>query len=207
MKPIKMLGLTVVVALMAMAFVGASSATAESTALCTEMVSQNVGEECPAAKRIHVVHEVTLTGEKGKILSSALNIECDVLFEGTVISANNLGNPLEISGEFEYANCNNGCTVQEAPPTEIRVLKLGHETADVTIEWLITVACAGFISCRYNGVGLVGTGAGPLLSTNLANGHVIFSEKTLNKENGALCPSTAKLDLNLHPLIPTYIGK
>jgi hypothetical protein len=213
-KPIKMLVLAVAAALLAMAFVGAGAAMAESTALCNVDPALEPGEECPAGHLITHVHETTLTGEKGKLLSSSLNVECDVLFLGDVTSTNNLGAPLKIKGasgvgvhSFTYTNCNSGCVVtEENGPVELEVLKEGHETAKVTGKGLVHVECSGFINCRYTGTGLVGTGVGPLLSTNLLTGHVILTEQTTTKESGTLCPTTAKLDLNLHPLTHTYIG-
>jgi hypothetical protein len=112
---------------------------------------------------------------------------------------------LVISGAFSYSNCNNSCVVtEENSPAEILILKEGHETAKVTGEGLVHVNCSGFINCRYNGVGLKGTGKGPLLSTQ-ANGEVSLSEQTTNKESGSLCPSTAKLDITTTPLAALYI--
>jgi hypothetical protein len=201
-KPIKMLGLAVAAALMAMALVGASSAMAtESTALCEVHQSP-----CPEANIITHVHEETLSGEKGRLLSSSLNVECKVLFLGESLGLSEPPESLIIHGNFTYSECNSGCTAtEENGPALIEVLKEGHETATVIGEGLVHLNCSGFINCRYNGVGLVGTGVGPLLSTNLLNGHTIISEKTTNKESGSLCPATGKLDLNLHPLIHTYI--
>jgi hypothetical protein len=200
-KPIKMLGLVVVAALTAMALAGASSAMAESTHLC----SVDTAGACAGGNIITHVHEVTLTGEKAKLLSSILNVECDVLFLGDTVAGTSA--PLEVSGGFSYSNCNNNCTAtEENAPAEIEVLKEGHETAKVTGEGLVHLVCGAFINCRYNGEGLVGSGVGPLLSTGLLNGHTIISEAITNKESGSLCPSTAKLDINLHPLVHTYIA-
>jgi hypothetical protein len=214
-KAIKTLVLAVAAALLAMAFVGAGAAMAESTALCNVDPALEPGEECPAGHLITHVHETTLTGEKGKLLSSSLNVECDVLFLGDVTSTNNLGAPLKIKGasgvgvhSFTYTNCNANCVIlEENGPAEIEVLKEGHETARYTfMKWLVLVECNGFINCRYIGNGLLGTSVGPLLSTNLLTGHTLILEKTVLKESGTLCPTTTKLDLNLHPLSHTYIG-
>jgi hypothetical protein len=37
-------------------------------------------------------------------------------------------------------------------------------------------------------------------------GELEFTGQTLNKESGSLCPSTAKLDIELEPLSTTYIS-
>jgi hypothetical protein len=90
---------------------------------------------------------------------------------------------------------------EENGPTEINVLKEGHETAKVTGEGLVYVNCKGFIDCSYNGVGLVGAAKGPLLASQ-ENGEVSLQDQTANKETGGfLCPKTAKLDITITPLI------
>jgi hypothetical protein len=200
-KAIKMIGLAALTALMAMAFVGASSAMAESTSLCT--ADEN---PCSAANQVGHVHEVSVG--KAKLLSSVGTTECNVLFLGDI--STKLANPLVISGSFTYTNCELGggsCTaVEEASPAEIKVLKEGHEKSKVTGEGLVHLTCSGFIDCSYNGLNLIGTGKGPLLSTQ-ANGEVSLSEQSTNKETGGfLCPKTAKLDITTSPLSATYIS-
>jgi len=191
MKPIKMLGLAALAALMAMAFVGASSAMAEPAVLCT-----GDGSGCGA---VHV-HETSTS--KGKLLAGSITVECDVLFLGDAAGVRSEG-PL-ISGNFTYANCGSCEATEENGPSEIEVLKTGHETSEVTGEGLVHVNCSG-LNCRYIGESLIGTGKGPLLSKE-ANGEVSISEKSTEKESGLFCPATSKLDLTTTPLSATYIG-
>ena len=214
MKAIKMLGLAAVAALMAMAFIGSSSAMANNgTALCEiDPLMEEAGKHldlCPEGFLVDHVHEETLEGAKGKLLSSVLNIECTVLFLGDVLTAGWLAtnpNPLVISGKFTLSNCNSGCTAtEENGPGEIKIVKEGHELAKVTFKYLWHLVCSGFINCRYTGTGLTGHGLGPLLS-ELETGDVLIAEQTIAKESGTFCPSTAKLDLDFHPLEPVYIG-
>jgi len=198
-----MIGLAALTALMAMAFVGASSAMAESTALCSADESP-----CKEANVVTHVHETSVG--KAKLLSSVGTTECNVLFLGDTTEAMEEGAALGVIGSFTYTNCELGggsCTAtEENSPAEIAVLKEGHETAKVTGEGLVHLVCSGFIDCSYNGVGLVGTGKGPLLSTQ-ANGEVTLSEQSTNKETGGfLCPKTAKLDITTTPLTKTYIS-
>ena len=201
MKPIKMLGLAVLVALMAMAFTGASSAMAETTSLCAEDPGEGPEEECPEGQSITHVHEATLEGKKAVLKTSLVTVECDVLFLGDALSE--LGEPLAIHGKFTYTNCG-GCTViEENGPSEIKVLKAGHETASVTGEGLVHVTCSG-LNCRYTGVGLKGTAKGPLLSIE-TNGEVSLVEKEVKKESGIFCPSTSKLTITTTPLEATYV--
>ena len=201
MKPIKMLGLAALAALMAMAFVGASSAAAEDTALC--VLHHEIREGCTG---IEHVHETTLTGKKAVLKTSLVTVECDVLFLGDgLIGASGLpsGAPLIIHGTFTYTNCG-GCTaVEENGPAEIKVLKEGHETSKVTGEGLVHVTCSG-LNCRYNGTGLVGTGKGSLLSAE-TNGEVSLVKQSVPKESGIFCPSTSELTITTTPLLKTDI--
>lgn len=205
-KPIKMFGLAALAALLAMAFISASSAIAEPTALCTEDV-----ETCSAGSRITHVHEVSVG--KGKLLTSVATVECEVLFLGNVISPEATGAPLEIEGNFTYpeAGCETTtgtkCEVKETSTSAlIEVLKTGHELAEVKGSAEVNAHCGGLINCTYNGEGLVGHGLGPLLSSS-TNGNVNISEQTTNKTGGLFCPKTAKLDLTTTPLVQTRITR
>jgi hypothetical protein len=202
-KAIKIIGLAALTALLAMAFVGASSAMAEPTALCK--ADQNPCEEKNVVSHVHE----TSVG-KAKLLSSVGTTECNVLFLGDAASAMAAGAGLGVVGGFTYTNCELGgsaCTAKEENgPAEIQVLRTGHETATVTGEGLVHLVCSGFIDCSYNGTGLSGTAKGPLLSTQ-KNGEVSLSEQTTNKETGGfLCPKTAKLDITTTPLEATYVS-
>jgi hypothetical protein len=201
-KAIKMLGLAALMALMAMAFVGASSAMAESTSLC------KVDEtNCAPENLIQSVHETSVG--KAKLLTSIGTTECEVLYSGSVLET---GNPLIIKGKFTYTKCKLGeseCTAtEENGPTKIQVLKEGHETAKVTGEGLVHLVCGKSIDCSYTGTGLIGTAKGPLLSAQVPdNGEVSLSEQATTKEAGGfLCPKTAKLDITTTPLVATYIS-
>jgi hypothetical protein len=203
-KSIKMFGLAALTALMAMAFVGASSAMAEPTALCKADESL-----CSAANTISHVHEESVG--KAKLLTSFGTTECNVLFLGDTEEATGEGATFTVTGTFTYTNCvlgGSSCTAtEENSPAEIQVLKEGHETAKVTGEGLVHLVCGKSIDCSYNGVGLVGTARGPLLSAQTPdNGEVTISEATTNKETGGfLCPKTSKLDITTTPLVATSL--
>jgi hypothetical protein len=186
-----MFGLAALAALMAMAFVGASSAMATSTQLCTTDTS-------PCGSAVTSVHEESVG--KAKLLANP-RVECNVLFESTSVGA--LGAPQEIEGHFRYTNC--GCTVRERAATtaRLKVLRTGHETASVVGEALIEVNCFGIV-CTYKGTGLEGTAKGPLLSTE-PNGEVVLSEQEVTG-TGSFCPARGKLDITTTPLSATYIS-
>ena len=195
MKPIKMFGLAALAALMAMAFVGASSAMAEgSTALCK--VDEN---PCSAGNIITHLHGESVGHG---LLLSFITIECDVLALGDVLNSG-LGNPLVIHGTATFT-CLNGCTAtEENGPGEARVLRTGTELASVTGEGLVHVVCG--LNCRYNGVGLEEIVLGALLAANgLGEGSAI--EQETNKESGTFCPATASVDGTGAPLTATYIS-
>jgi hypothetical protein len=198
-KPIKMFGLAVLAALMAMAFAGAGSAMAESTELCYGDPGTGASAPCPEGfEAVTTVHETSVG--KAKLLASP-RVECNVLFSGTVGAA---AAPQVIEGHFTYTNC--GCTVREVAGTTavIKVLKTSHETGTVTGEAEVEVNCFGIV-CTYNGEGLEGTAKGPLLSTQ-TNGEVTLSEQVVTG-SGSFCPSEGKLDITTTPLVATYIGK
>jgi hypothetical protein len=192
-KPIKIIGLAALAALMAMAIMSAPSAMAGYTTLC----AVDAESEC---ETITHVHEESVG--KGVLLSS-VKVECNVLFLGDTLEA--IGNPLVIHGKFTYTNCGSCEVAEENGPSTIKVLRESHETSSVTGEGLVKVVCSGFISCAYNGVGLKGTGKGPLLSEQ-ENGEVSLQGQTTNKEKGGfLCPETSKLDLTTTPLEAVYV--
>jgi len=203
-KPIKMLGLAALAALLAMAFVGASSAMAGTTKLCSSDV-ETVAEENSCGEVTHV-HETTLSGEANQatLLSSVINVKCDVLFLSTKVGA--AAAPLVIEGKFTYTNCNGGsCEVKEVTsPSTIEVLRTSHETSSVTGEGEVNVHCGFFINCTYNGEGLEGTGKGPLLSTE-TNGEVSLTGQETSRVSG-FCPESAFLDIKTTPLSATYLG-
>jgi hypothetical protein len=208
-KSIKLFGLAALAALMAMAFVGASSAMADHTQLCKADESL-----CAAGNVITHVHEVSI-GE-GVLLSSAGNVLCLVLFLGDSLG---LGNPLIIHGHFTFGSPTHPCVrhkifggtenctiIEVSTDYLLTVLRLGHETADITYSGEVNLHCGSVINCTYNGVGLTGTGKGPLLSTQL-NGEITISEKTVANSGGAFCPATSRLDLKTSSLELVYLSE
>lgn len=208
MKSMKTFGLAALAALMAMAFVGVSSAMAGNTQLCT--VDEN---PCGAGHAITHIHEETLSGSLGVLLTSFANIKCDVLFLSSSVGA--LGAPQDIQGHFTYTNCKRkkiigeeNCTVTEVSGTTalLPVLRTSHEGAAVTYEYEMSILCGSVINCTYNGEGLEGTATGPLLSTE-TNGETRVENAVTHKLPGGVCPETAELDLLTTPLPnPVYIS-
>lgn len=201
MKPIKTLGLAALAALLAMAFAGTPSAIAESTSLCESDEST-----CAAENAITHAHATTYPGEQATLLTSAFNVNCDVLLLGDALAS--LASPLTIHGVFTYSNCSNSCKVtEENGPSVIKLLREGFELADLTVKVLIHFVCSGFVNCRYNGESMEGHVVGPLSSFR-SNGEGVLSKQTMNKESGSLCPSIAELDIVIADgSNPIYIAK
>jgi len=209
-----MLGLMALAALAAMASVDASLAMAEPTALCLEDTALFDEEgnyvktdECPKAKRVTHVHNSTL-GAKPAILLGVVEIKCDILFLGDVVSEEYLGSPLVISGHFTYTNCHreNGksCEVLEISETShIRVLRSAHDLAGVSYEYERNWHCGVLINCTYDGEGLFGHALGPLLSEE-SSGEVRIEGQVTHRVKG-VCPETVELDYLTTPLEAIYI--
>jgi hypothetical protein len=197
-KSIKIVSFVALTTLMAMAFVGAASAMAENIQLCG-----HDGSPCEAVRHLHE----TSVG-KAKLLTSIGTTECNALSLGDVSS---YGAVATISGSFTYSECTLAgakCTAtEENGPSTIKVEKTAVETTKVTGEGLIHFICGTSIDCSFTGTGLVGTGQGPLISTQL-NGETTLSEQKTTKEAGGfLCPKESKLDITTTPLSTIYIAK
>jgi len=223
-KPIKVLATTLLATLTAASLVGASSAMAEGTALCTHNEVP-----CEVSNTVSHIHETS--PEKAKLLTTLFTVECDVLLLGDGSIVLSSSGPVVFEDGFTYTNCGGGgggCTAtEENGPAEIKILKEGFETAKVTGESLIHVVCGSSFNCSYNGSGLVGTAKGPFLAKRIdiveeeiegkkvkkeiyltENGEVLFSMQAFAKEAGGfLCPKTFSLDIVTTPLAPIYISR
>jgi hypothetical protein len=188
-------GSAALVALMAMAFLGPTSAMGETTALCAS-------DQSPCKNTLTHLHATSIG--KMKLVGSGLKDECDVLLLANAELG--LGAPLEGQVEFTYTNCSVCTVVEENGPSEVALLKEGHETAKITLEsWLVRLNCAS-INCRYSTTGeVIGLAKGLLLSAQ-SNGEASFQEQTVSKESGFFCPSELELNLSVEPLIPTSIS-
>jgi len=195
MKPIKAFGLAVLMAFIAMAFVGLSSAMAESTTLCKKEENP-----CSGSNQIKHVHE---TGTS--VINSDIGpLTCKTLFLGDTLSGSN---PRVVHGSKTYSSCTSSCTFKEENgPSVVKILRTGSELTSVTSEGLVRVECFfGLIDCSYTDVGLEGHGLGPLSAG--PNGAVVFLEQELSNETGSeACPAESFLSIEATPLVATYIS-
>jgi hypothetical protein len=200
MKLIKMLGLAALAAMVAMAFVGVSSASAEgSVVLC-----KNAELVCEAP----YPNPTTIVGhaENPKLLSSIGTVECEKsLAELTLL--NELAKLMKghiLSLKFE-GNCHLGgtsCTVTVGQVGGLSILHgadpLKWHAIAIELEGKsteATVKCGFFINCTY-----IGGEETKVTSTNNEAGEVtLVAEKAELKKSKGICPSVSEWDA-------TYVG-
>jgi hypothetical protein len=202
MKPVKMLGLAILLSLIVTACVGANSATAAEV-LCSQDESP-----CAIGNRVTNLHILTLPGSKAKILTNIINVECAALFSGEgLFHFSYAWGLILVHIVTTYSNCNSGCTVEEVGEEMFMEISTEGiektETGSVALEGEVEVVCSG-INCVYDSEGLLGTAKGALASAE-TNGEITIKEQTLKKVSGLFCPSTTKLDLTITPLSAVYI--
>jgi hypothetical protein len=190
---IKMFGLAALTAIAAMAFVGATSAMAENTQICTE---DTLGGVCPAGK---AATTATSTATNPELLTSISNVKCN--FALLTASALALGAPqIWHATSLVYDQCT--CPVTVETLGLIEVLREGIElTTSKMVGFVIKLECSGF-TCWYGSA--TGHGLGPLVTGD--GGHVTFTKAPFTKVKGLFCPSTTELDATFVNSAPTYIA-
>jgi hypothetical protein len=182
---IKLLGMVAVAAVAAMALVGASSAMAESTQLCT-----NETGTCVEPTTIHSVS----VGHAVLLSSFGIEVQCDALVTGTVTKGLVTNGPVKISpATLSYSNCLNNATVTVIKQGTISVLNEGNELATQTSSGFEVLVNTSGLHCVYTSKALAGHGLGPL-QTGTGKDHVTYAGAVVNKVEGFLCPETSKLD-------------
>jgi hypothetical protein len=215
MRMLKSLALAAVAALAVMAFVGATSAMAENTQLCTVETSP-----CPSGNvvtHVHATDPLALLHAEG--FGILIDLLCEALFLGTVLA---LGAPQITHGEFTFSGpmgaggpCvnmkSNGTTENCQSVKEVGTLggllsglKEGTELGSaIGSEFEILTECAGF-HCIYKAEGLKGHALGPLLAGGGSTGNVSIANKEVKKVSGFLCPENSHLTTTGSPLIALY---
>jgi len=167
MKLIKMLGLAVVAAIAAMAFVGAGTASAH---WCK--VNQN---PCEAKNEYPVGTKIAVKSTDAK-LSGTISTDCESLasLELTTIGAELKGKVLSLN----FTNCTNGCvaTVNKNGTFDDKATGGGNGTILMLGVEVTLTKCLGFVSCVAKGDdvtlaltgGAVGTAKGTALNQSLA---------------------------------------
>jgi len=206
MRLIKMSGLAVV-ATMALAVIGASSATAGSTLLCTKnTVSLTpTAAECAAPTAVHYVSVGKVT-----LLNNVFNLECNALLTGTVLSKLVTNGPISISvaaAGLGYSSCSGFCAWAALEGGTVLILKTGVELATVTGDgFRVRLNCPLF-DCDYNWAGLAGHG---LAQGSEGKSHVTYQNAATNLLTDLAspfgsCPTGTFLDALFQTLTPIYI--
>ncbi|HEX5375629.1 MAG TPA: hypothetical protein VFW48_05680 [Solirubrobacterales bacterium] len=197
MRLIKMFGLAALAAVATMAFVGATSASAISTQLCTT----HTGLTCGAGNAVTSHHVVLASGTVGKILAS-INILClGILIQTTPLG---LGNPQQIHvTEQIFSGCGTGsahdnCTVtiQEQPLANL--LKTGLDEGVLSLtNGRTRLACANLgFDCVYDLEGM---------EFEVSGGHLTATETPLTELGGKFfCPDEGFLDGLLEALTDVF---
>ncbi|MGE5283280.1 MAG: hypothetical protein ACM3N0_13355 [Chloroflexota bacterium] len=182
MKLARLIGLVCVAAIAALALIGTSSAMA-STALCS-------ADEDPCATENQLT-QVHFDATNIVIHTSLMDYECDARLLGEV---GELAESQVITAtELSYFNCNQGCTRTVESLGKFSLEQTAEEKAIITGSgFQVHVQCGTTINCTYAFNELTGTVLGALLTGD--TGHITYSEATLEKVGGLLCPKEATLN-------------
>ena len=198
MRLIKTFGFAAIATVAAMAFVGATSASATSTQLC----KVHSGLTCEAGNAVTSHHMVLASGTVGKLLG-ATNVLClNILIEATPLG---LGNPQSIhTTAFTFTGCgtgaaHNNCTVETPEQPLADLLKTGLEEGVLTFtSGQQRTQCPNLgINCLYDGAGM----------EFAVGGQHLTAEETAVTELGGkfLCPDEGLVDGLFETLADTYV--
>lgn len=212
MKPMKMFGLALVAAVAAMALVGASSALAESTALCK--VNENpcaLANQYPAGTIIEaqLLHQTESSAENLKNVSPSLLLGPNLVEEvrcwessASGETTTGLATPLEgkLTG-LSFGHCFHktgvGCTVTVNQLGTLTLLKTGANLGEAKVNGvLVTVVCGVspvVLECVYKteALPMAAKGTGPLGEV----AELTADHAKLTKEGiGISCPSEGFFD-------------
>ena len=201
MRLVKMFGLAALAAVAAMAFLGASSASAnQNTALCKTHTALTCSSFYGEKDTIHL-----LNTEVAKLLSDLVDVLClTVLANVKSLGLATAPAGLLVHGKFTYAGCgttanHNNCTVTEEAEALFDLLKTGlNEGTGTGLAGQAHVVCKnifGFIEidCKYNASGLA--------PEFLSNSHARITEQEVELTDGTgFCPDESFVDGLLKPL-------
>ena len=200
MRLVKMFGLAAVAAVAALAFVGATSASATDTQLC----KVHTGLTCEAGNAVTSHHMVLASGSIGKLLA-AINVLClGILIEATPLG---LGNPQLIhTTSFTFTGCgtssaHNNCTVTTLEQPLANLLKTGLDEGVLAFtNGQLGTVCANLgINCVYDGEGM---------EFNVGAGHLTAGETPVTELGGKfLCPDEGFVDALYETLGNAYALK
>ncbi len=201
MRLIKMFGLATVAAVAAMAFVGATSASAETS---TQLCDAHTGLTCSDAASD--VHMVLAPGTVLKLLSPLVTVLClGELWESSGADVGALGNPqsLDLTSKVSTGcgttSAHSNCTLTTLTLPDADLLKLGLDEGSLELlSGTFRLQGCGFgLNCEYDLEGtLVSVGAQ----------HVTMEETPVTELGGKFfCPDETKLDGLLETLDDRFV--
>jgi hypothetical protein len=180
MRLIKTLGLAIIAAVAAMAFIGAPSASAEATALCkaNELA-------CSEKNTFPAGTTILLSLIEGLVETELGNIECEVAHaEGKTL--NKLGSPLEIKMESATHEGCGPCSVTVSTFGTLLLLKTAANLGEIVAHGMLAkLNCGGVLNCNFV------SGLPKLHAKGLSEGMAAMATGTnveLKSEGGFLCP-------------------
>jgi hypothetical protein len=205
MRPVKAFGLAVSAAIAAMAFIGASSAVAKDTALC----SSNETLTCAAGNQLKSVHGAGVYVDL--LLPGVGNITCKATSIALSISA--LGAPQSTNVlSLTWSGCYTGltqCTVSTTAVGKLLLLKTAANLGEAQHQGLeLLIKCGALVECTYSGpVKYHLLSAASLLDGN-SNGGLVSSggesDGTISSFLAEPCVNMT-LDLAWEALVPVYV--
>jgi len=190
MRLIKMLGLAMVAAIAAMAFIGAGTASAESSAPCKSGASLT---SCSSVWPVGTAVDGSGTSE---LLSDLVNVKCNVTASGKITSSGLVKNgPVTGSLHLLFSSCKTeGGTACDNILDEGELLVLhGSTLSAVTFHSILgRVHCGSFIDCSYTSANVEGDWLN-LAGATVDKWAVVDVLDTLENEGGFFCPNEATL--------------
>lgn len=203
MKHLKMLGLAITAAMAVMAFVGASSASAN--VLCKENVSP-----CPAGQTYGVGSKI-VGKATDPLLTGSIEVTCKT--SETTVEVTNAGGAGNVTGKvtaLNFKECNSGgigCTVTVNNIPYHAEVKGTGATGELTVTGIAgqpgaKVVCAFFLSCTFTAPKFelgIDEGAAGVASVTAVN------EELEKIAGGGICPEESFWDANYISTTAVYV--
>jgi len=199
MRLIKTFGLAALAAVAAMAFLGATSASAETS---TQMCKTHTGLTCGAGNAVTSHHMVLASGTVGKLLSSTTVLCLNILIEATPLG---LGSPQSLhTTSFTFTGCGTGsahdnCAVTTTEQPLANLLKTGLDEGVLAFtNGQQRTVCANLgIDCVYDGAEM---------EVSVGGQHLTASETPTTELGGKFfCPNEGFVDGLFETLTNTYV--
>ncbi len=204
MRLTKVFGLTVIAAIAAMALLGASSATAMNTALCSS--NESGALTCAAANQFKTIHAVA----KGVVF---LTPEGPITCEESLLSLTLLGLAAPQVGHvtsLTWKGCTNGAVVCTVTTTSLGTELFLKTAVNLAIGQFhnmeLSFKCNIFFECKYGGLPTLHVVGASLLDDNTGNGGIKSDGSGLTSTSPLdFCPGEIVPDLFWGALSPVYV--